>query len=276
MQEKEFEYLKPLHKELKKTLKLFSSIAKKAHVDYFLAYGTLLGAARHKDIIPWDDDIDIAMKRSDYEKLIAYFSNNPIKDAELSCYDIDGSLSLYAKFIKKNTDRSISKYYTHPKGICIDIFPLDGALASTNIFQKINEIRIRTLKRAVSSKIKLKHKNMSDSFLKKLIRVLFVLPFLLVNNSKLIHKAIILSKRYDGANGQDLVFYGTTYPMKREHNDKHFWDKTVSLELGDDVYPAPAGYKKILTTCYGSDYNKIPSRNVLHIHDNVNQIGWAK
>ena len=51
-------------------LRFIDNICKKYDLDYFLAYGTLLGAIRHEGFIPWDDDCDIIMMRNDYNKLI--------------------------------------------------------------------------------------------------------------------------------------------------------------------------------------------------------------
>ena len=60
-------------------LKLIHEYCYNNGLKYTLAYGSMLGAVRHKGFIPWDDDIDIAIMRSDYEKLISGFEHEYIK-----------------------------------------------------------------------------------------------------------------------------------------------------------------------------------------------------
>ena len=53
-------------------LKKLDGICREQGLRYFLFYGTLIGAIRHKGFIPWDDDLDVAMPRPDFDKLVAY------------------------------------------------------------------------------------------------------------------------------------------------------------------------------------------------------------
>ena len=51
-------------------LTVIDDLCRKHEITYYLAYGTLLGAVRHKDFIPWDDDVDIGVSVSEYERFL--------------------------------------------------------------------------------------------------------------------------------------------------------------------------------------------------------------
>ena len=62
--------IRPLQKEVLKIFKIFAAICEKHGLRYYAAYGTALGAIRHHGFIPWDDDFDVAMPRSDYNQFV--------------------------------------------------------------------------------------------------------------------------------------------------------------------------------------------------------------
>ena len=66
-------------------LKDLKKICDSVQIDFFLLYGTMLGAYRHNGFIPWDDDIDVGMMFADYRKLYDLLKNNPEFDLQYHC-----------------------------------------------------------------------------------------------------------------------------------------------------------------------------------------------
>lgn len=93
-------------------------VCRENNLSYWLNFGTLLGAVRHKGFIPWDDDIDLGMLREDYEKFVDIFNNstkNPNYRAVLHSHEEFGFDNLIKIFDMRNT-----------KYLFIDIFPYDS------------------------------------------------------------------------------------------------------------------------------------------------------
>jgi lipopolysaccharide cholinephosphotransferase len=133
-------------------LRNFDNYCSKHNLKYYLAFGTLIGAVRHKGYIPWDDDIDVAMPRSDYAAFIRE-------------HDINQYLELFSKetqqnyplpFAKLSNKKTVLIEYsdipTPNLGVNIDIFPIDS-LPSNIVIRYINQIIIQFLKSLIKLKV---------------------------------------------------------------------------------------------------------------------------
>ena len=111
-------------------VKYLDSFCKENKIEYFIAYGSCLGAVRHKGFIPWDDDFDIGMTLENYNKFIE-LCKTKLDTNKYFLQTLETEPNYYLSFAKlrdinttlieeKNKDIAITK------GVYIDIFPIVG------------------------------------------------------------------------------------------------------------------------------------------------------
>lgn len=126
--------LKPLWVEILKVYSEFRKICERHDLRFCAAYGTVLGALRHKGFIPWDDDFDLFMPRPDYDKFIEFARNEAPSYLRVVTYETDAEYDrVWVTFRNMREDlleRTRQASNIDVIGIYIDVFPLDGLPSS--------------------------------------------------------------------------------------------------------------------------------------------------
>lgn len=116
-------------------------ICRKYDIPYFVVYGTMMGAVRHKGFIPWDDDIDVAMMRPDYMRFIKVASQEIKSPYFLQNVYTDNRIINWTKLMDDRTS-AIDDWSTDcfHQGIFVDIFPMDAVADGTDRGLLIDEM----------------------------------------------------------------------------------------------------------------------------------------
>lgn len=115
-------------------LRFYIELCKKYGLRYYIAYGSAIGAIRHKGIIPWDDDIDVVMPRPDFERLKEICATVDMGKYELiGPHDYPNYYLPFAKMCNKETTLLESEEFHCVIGMYIDIFVYDGMDDDINV-----------------------------------------------------------------------------------------------------------------------------------------------
>ena len=229
-------------------------ICNKHNLKYYLIGGTLLGAVRHKGFIPWDDDLDIVMPRRDYIKFCELCSTELAPEFYLHGIDTDPTYWLiFAKIRKRNTlfnERSIVPI-SAPKGIYVDIFPLDEALCEHSMEQHLRTIAIKGLSCAVYRKRKL------DICLPLKVKIL-TQPLLIFSIYRLSMWQLKLMTKHNHKDCDYYINFGSNYNTVKQTIPKSKYEPSCQVEFEGRLYNTLGDYTYFLRRIYGEDYMQLP------------------
>lgn len=240
-------------------MKIVHDICENENIKYFLMYGTLIGAVRHSDFIPWDDDLDIAMDRYNYEKFIKCFDKYSTKFPHLKLFEPRFNRD-YPYMIARISDNrykiSTENENDCGMGVFIDIYPMDGLGKDyINVVKHAKKIdHYSSLMFRSTRKKPLIHNN---SFIRNVIEIIAYCISKILGKNFLKRRLQHLSKKYSY---DESTYVGCGVWLSGLEKDiylKNLFDELVLHKFGKYQFYIPKKYDEILTLIYG-DYMKIP------------------
>ncbi len=224
-------------------------------IKYYIIGGTLLGAVRHKGFIPWDDDIDIAMLREDYEKFLKVrhlfsteydvknFNNDDQCDYAITRVYIPNTLIDNPATRKTKIDRRLF----------VDIFPLDTVPGDAKL-EKNQEKKILVLKKRIWYSVPYQY---TANPIKKIVRKaisIFYAPF----RKFMVVQLDAIMKRYCKFPNVYYCSMASQYSYQKQKMIQEIYGAPQNYTFENYQLQGPADYDSYLSQLYGPDYMQLP------------------
>ena len=253
--------IEQIHKVTLGIVEKLIEICDKINVNYYVAYGSLIGVVRHKGFIPWDDDFDVVMLRDDYEKFCDYCIKNenelkPFKLLSRKCekkypYNIARLNNMNYKAVYDNVQG-------YESGIFIDIYPLDGAGSDVDkVLKKVEKKKSNLFRITLWSIDDHYTKSTYNKWYRSIIKY-FVRGYSKIRGANhFLDKMENFKNLYDINNSRYIA--EMTWDSGLTLYEKSWFDKYIYMDFENLKVKVPIGYDDFLRCHYG-DYMKFPPK----------------
>lgn len=250
----------------------FDRICKKYDIKYQLFAGTLLGAIRHRGFIPWDDDIDVCMLRSEYNRFLSVVDDELASEYFFQSYETDPNyMNKFPKIRKNGTlfmEKLVRDLDMH-HGFYIDIFPFDNIELDT-IRGKHQIWSLRTIDSLFKYRLKERYQKLEPGFGRSKAKFKYdLIKFLPISKTSIENWILKKMTKFNDKETEYIADLANpsagvleNFMMRRETIED-----SIDWEFDGYKFPVPRAYDEVLTRAYG-DYMTPPDIKVSH-HDIV-------
>ena len=236
-------------------MKQVDTICKKHNIKYFLCGGTALGAVRHNGFIPWDDDLDIALPRDQYNRLLNVLKTELPEQYWLQSYATDEHYwQPFAKIRKVGTvykEKGMEKLDDTACGVWIDIFPFDYAGKKGTFRLKWKGYWVKLISFTLRAR-EFHLKN--SSFSRRYVPAILLLRCFPSSVLKKMQEKIMCG---DTEKAMNFVCFAGAYGIKKETYPLVWFEELIDIPFEDAMLSIPKGYDNYLKQLYG-DYMQLP------------------